>query len=346
MKDFNFKDNKMIIAICIIIIIIFFCVFFYTRSNLESEYNEINNYNILQNETNIDENEEDTKIFVHVTGAVKSEGIVKIKEEGRIADAVEAANGFSEDADISQINLAYKLEDGQKIYIPSINDEKVKEDEKVLEKEYVTDEAGDDIILEDEISTVKTKKAVSTDMVIVLSAKSETEGLDASQIVLSSSQVTLKEGQMTSEEITATVDPTIFASIMEKTSFSFSVSISNVTTNDKNTVISSSLSTLPVIINKAAYCNLKSGIPSNSQLISNRAGWIINVEEGVEGAPNNLIDGKTGTDVALNNKGFWFTVDLGEAKVLTGIKTNHWANAYAPREVEILQSENGTTWKS
>lgn len=190
--------------------------------------------------------------------------------------------------------------------------------------------------------TVKTQKAVSTDMVIALSAKSETEGLDASQIVLSSSQVTLKEGQMTSEEITATVDPTIFASIMEKTSFSFSVSISNVTTNDKNTVISSSLSTLPVIINKAAYCNLKSGIPSNSQLISNRAGWIINVEEGVEGAPNNLIDGKTGTDVALNR----FTVDLGEAKVLTGIKTNHWANAYAPREVEILQSENGTTWKS
>lgn len=37
--------------------------------------------------------------------------------------------------------------------------------------------------------TVKTQKAVSTDMVIALSAKSETEGLDASQIVLSSSQV-------------------------------------------------------------------------------------------------------------------------------------------------------------
>ena len=36
------------------------------------------------------------------------------------------------------------------------------------------------------------------------------------------------------------------------------------------------------------------------------------MEEGVDGAPNNLIDGKTGTDVALNNKGFWFTVDLGE----------------------------------
>lgn len=70
------------------------------------------------------------------------------------------------------------------------------------------------------------------------------------------------------------------------------------------------------------------------------------MEEGVDGAPNNLIDGKTGTDVALNNKGFWFTVDLGETRFLTGIKTNHWGNAYAPREVEILQSENGMTWKS
>ncbi len=158
MKDFNLKDNKIIVVVCIIIIIIFFCVFFYTRSNLESEYNEVNNYDILQNETNIEENEDDTKIFVHVTGAVKNEGIVEIKEEGRIADAVEAANGFTEEADISQINLAYKLEDGQKIYIPSIKDEKIKEEEKVLEKEYVTDEAGDDIIIEDDISSVKSKK--------------------------------------------------------------------------------------------------------------------------------------------------------------------------------------------
>lgn len=158
MKDFNLKDNKIIVVVCIIIIIIFFCVFFYTRSNLESEYNEVNNYDILQNETNIEENEDDTKIFVHVTGAVKNEGIVEIKEEGRIADAVEAANGFTEEADISQINLAYKLEDGQKIYIPSIKDEKIKEEEKALEKEYVTDEAGDDIIIEDDISSVKSKK--------------------------------------------------------------------------------------------------------------------------------------------------------------------------------------------
>lgn len=159
MGEFNFKDNKVIIVIISIIIIIFICVFFYTRSNLESDDTELNNYNILQNETNINiTDEESLKILVHVTGAVNNEGIVKIEEGGRIADAVEAANGFTEDADISQINLAYELEDGQKIYIPRINDSKVTGEDKVLQKEYVTDGAGDDIIVEEETSNIKRKE--------------------------------------------------------------------------------------------------------------------------------------------------------------------------------------------
>ncbi len=159
MNDFNLKDNKVIIVIISIIIIIFLCVFFYTRSNLENEYTELDNYNMLQNETNIEQEQEDiSKIFIHVTGAVNNEGVVEIKEGSRIADAVDAANGFSEDADISQINLAYQLEDGQKIYIPRINDEKINGEEKVLQKEYVTDEAGDDIIIEDETSNIKSKE--------------------------------------------------------------------------------------------------------------------------------------------------------------------------------------------
>ena len=159
MNEFNLKDNKVIIVIICIIIIIFLCVFFYTRSNLENEYTELDNYNMLQNETNIEQEQEDiSKIFIHVTGAVNNEGVVEIKEGSRIADAVDAANGFTEDADISQINLAYQLEDGQKIYIPRINDEKINGEEKVLQKEYVTDEAGDDIIIEDETSNIKRKE--------------------------------------------------------------------------------------------------------------------------------------------------------------------------------------------
>ena len=74
MNNINFKENKTIIVIISIIIIIFLCMFFYTRINMENEYNEISNYDILQNETNIEiEQEETTKIIIHVTGAVKNE---------------------------------------------------------------------------------------------------------------------------------------------------------------------------------------------------------------------------------------------------------------------------------
>ncbi len=162
MIKINFKDYKVIIGIISLIIIIFLCVYFYTRSNMENEYNEIENYDILQNETNNDiviEDDDSTKIMVHVTGAVKNAGIVEIKEGARIADAIDAAGGFADNADISQINLAYQLEDGQKIYIPAINDEKTDGSEKVLQKEYVTDEPGDEVIVEDEETSVKSKES-------------------------------------------------------------------------------------------------------------------------------------------------------------------------------------------
>ena len=168
MNKFNFKDNKVIIGIISIIIIIFVCVYFYTRSNMENEYNELENYNILQNETNnniVDDTEDDldiekgSKIIVHVTGAVKNAGIVKIDEGSRIVDAIEAAGGFADDADVSQINLAYQIEDGQKIYIPSISDEKSDGSEKILQKEYVTDEPGDDVIIENEEANIKSRES-------------------------------------------------------------------------------------------------------------------------------------------------------------------------------------------
>ena len=92
MNRFNFKDNKVIIGIISIIVIIFLCVYFYTRSNIENEYNEIEEYEILQNVTN-EEIEEEDKIIVHVTGAVQNQGIVKINEGSRIADAIEASGG-------------------------------------------------------------------------------------------------------------------------------------------------------------------------------------------------------------------------------------------------------------
>lgn len=68
-------------------------------------------------------NDLEGKIIVHITGEVKNTGILVLKEEARIADAIESAGGATEEADLNKINLAYTLKDGQKIYIPNKEDE-------------------------------------------------------------------------------------------------------------------------------------------------------------------------------------------------------------------------------
>lgn len=85
-------------------------------------------------------NDLEGKIIVHITGEVKNTGILVLKEEARIADAIESAGGATEEADLNKINLAYTLKDGQKIYIPN------KEDEENIE--YITEGSGNNVSVE------------------------------------------------------------------------------------------------------------------------------------------------------------------------------------------------------
>jgi competence protein ComEA len=57
---------------------------------------------------------------VHVAGAVVRPGVYVLGENGRVEDAVEAAGGFVVEADKNAINLAAKLEDGERLDIPYV----------------------------------------------------------------------------------------------------------------------------------------------------------------------------------------------------------------------------------
>ena len=65
-------------------------------------------------------------ISVDVAGAVNKPGVYKIKEISRVEDAIREAGGFAKTANgeyISKsLNLAQKLSDGSKIYIPFIGE--------------------------------------------------------------------------------------------------------------------------------------------------------------------------------------------------------------------------------
>lgn len=155
------NKEKIIIAVIGVILIISLIIYFIDR-NGEDEYIEINNEiaNLTEEEV-VEEIEEGEEIILHIIGAVKNPGIVKIKEGSRIVDVIEAAGGITEDADISKINLAYIVEDGQKIFVPSITDEITEE------TEYVTSESGDNIIVdnnEGENMMVNINKATQTEL--------------------------------------------------------------------------------------------------------------------------------------------------------------------------------------
>lgn len=119
------QRNIIIIAIVMVVGIIGYYVYGRDTNNKEISTNDDI---LIKNENNTEEQKE--KIIVHITGAVNKGGIVTLEENSRVADAIEAAGGLKEDADINKINLAYILEDGVKIKIPSINDKEENEEKE------------------------------------------------------------------------------------------------------------------------------------------------------------------------------------------------------------------------
>lgn len=57
------------------------------------------------------------RVTVHVLGAVRRPGLLRLAVGARVADAIEAAGGVADDVDIDRVNLAAPLEDGQRVYV-------------------------------------------------------------------------------------------------------------------------------------------------------------------------------------------------------------------------------------
>ncbi len=60
-------------------------------------------------------------ITIYVTGAVNNPGIYSLPFQSRVADAIKAASGFRSNADQATINLAKRIDDGERIFVPEID---------------------------------------------------------------------------------------------------------------------------------------------------------------------------------------------------------------------------------
>lgn len=130
--------------------------------------NSINDSEASENTKGINEKSEEV-IYIHIIGEVKNEGLIELIEGHRIIDAIEKAGGVTEYADLSKVNLAFVLSDGQKVRIPSIYD---KEDNV----NYVTDESGNNVIIDNGNSGKGNSKSGKIN--INVASQSELETLD------------------------------------------------------------------------------------------------------------------------------------------------------------------------
>ncbi len=72
-----------------------------------------------EKEEPVPEEKEAAAVVCHVCGKVKNPGVYELSEDARVSDFIRAAGGFTKKADREYLNLAEKVEDGEKIYVPS-----------------------------------------------------------------------------------------------------------------------------------------------------------------------------------------------------------------------------------
>lgn len=144
------KKRKIIVIIIIVIGII--AIIAFSIINIMNDINNEFDYsNIVEDKSNIQEvvEEKANVIKIHIAGEVNRTGIIELEEGLRIADAIEKAGGTTINADLSKVNLAYVLEDGQKLYIPNSED--------IDNTQYISENNGDNIIETTNSATSSTK---------------------------------------------------------------------------------------------------------------------------------------------------------------------------------------------
>lgn len=63
------------------------------------------------------------EVYVDVDGAVVRPGVYRLKDGARVSQAIDIAGGLTAEADVTGLNRASKITDGQKIYVPTVGEQ-------------------------------------------------------------------------------------------------------------------------------------------------------------------------------------------------------------------------------
>lgn len=121
MDDFSQRERKLLILLGISFLISI-GLFFGNKFREEKKYSfmteeQATEYSIEENSSAAPSLKEE-KIYIHISGAVGNPGLLEIESNSRLIDAIEAAGGSLDDADLEQVNLSRKVHDEERIHIP------------------------------------------------------------------------------------------------------------------------------------------------------------------------------------------------------------------------------------
>ncbi|TAH63777.1 MAG: ComEA family DNA-binding protein [Gottschalkiaceae bacterium] len=129
----NFTKRERIVILVFVIILASFLIYpMYANRGMKLEerdkgYLDLDNLknvtaDSLKDEVDTEEDISQT-IIVHIDGEVIRPGVVELNEGARVIDVINIAGGLTQYADEKMINLAKKVYDEEKIYIPKIGEE-------------------------------------------------------------------------------------------------------------------------------------------------------------------------------------------------------------------------------
>lgn len=119
-KEFILQHKKKIMQIGAIVLILIVAIAIYAAGHSEKQ----EDIEIAQsNDTKTTETtEEPEEVIIDICGAVNDSKVVTLPAGARVEDAIKAAGGTTDEADLSGINRAAVLTDGEKIYIPTADE--------------------------------------------------------------------------------------------------------------------------------------------------------------------------------------------------------------------------------
>lgn len=112
------KQRLLRVAIITMLILAAFFLFLFPNENRSKT--TMSTKSDSETKTSIQSDATDDVIVVDVAGEVNRPAVIELAPDSRINDAILAAGGLTKNADISQINRAAILSDGEKIFIPKV----------------------------------------------------------------------------------------------------------------------------------------------------------------------------------------------------------------------------------